>query len=171
MNAIKISIIILFTSTCFGQEDYPMKESYDYLIEPQYYALDYNDPLTLWWQGSDVHIFVPEECNTCQPIGQRAENPTTDNTNQTKNTSTIAGIVEPRMVLYPNPTQRELTIVLENDVISENFDFFVYNFSGTLVHSGSSNERTSIYLNLSSGMYLVKVKTEEIWYTEKLSIR
>lgn len=75
------------------------------------------------------------------------------------------------MVLFPNPTEHQLTIVLENDIVNENFHFFVYNFSGTLVHSGSSNERNKIDLNLSSGMYLVKVKSEELWYTEKLIIK
>lgn len=121
--------------------------------------------------GADVHI--KPECNTCQPLGGRTENPTIDESNQAINESTVntERIATPRMVLYPNPTAHELTIVLENEVAKENFDFFVYNFSGTLAHSGSNVEGNKIDLNLSSGMYLVKVKTEERWYTEKLIIK
>ena len=121
--------------------------------------------------GADVHI--APICNTCQPTGGRSENSTRDESNQSvsENIRVKDRSVDPKMVLFPNPAQNQLNIVIQNGLENENFDFFIYNFSGTLVHRGSGDEQTKIELNLTSGMYLVKVKTEQTWFTEKLSIK
>ena len=48
-----ISSIILFSWVCLvhAQQVYPIKESYDQILEPYYSGIDYNNTSIAWWEG------------------------------------------------------------------------------------------------------------------------
>ncbi len=62
-------------------------------------------------------------------------------------------------------------LVESTDIEKEHFNFYIYNFNGILVHQGRAIEKNEINLNLIKGIYIVKIKTQGTWYTEKLIIQ
>ena len=48
----KIFIVsLLLSNNTFCQQIYPIKESYDQIIEPYYSNNNYNNPASNWWQA------------------------------------------------------------------------------------------------------------------------
>jgi len=79
--------------------------------------------------------------------------------------------VNSRLVLIPNPTENEVSFMIDNNLGNETFSYYISNLSGELVMEGNSMENQRIPLRLSSGVYIVRLKTETTWYTEKLIIQ
>lgn len=83
--------------------------------------------------------------------------------------TSISNNIENKMSIYPNPAEDKLNIVSESTVNTVK----VYNISGSLVYENNFNE-TSISLdvdNLTNGVYVVYIETENGLIREKLIIK
>lgn len=105
---------------------------------------------------SDVP-WTPTEMPVISTMSSRAENK--------MNLSANTGIE-----VYPNPAAQDVTINLISGTREGQVE--VYNISGTLVYSGKFEDATkTISLNgFSNGIYLVKVKTNDNVYSQKLTV-
>lgn len=69
---------------------------------------------------------------------------------------------EENINIYPNPTTNLLTIELPSKIID--FDVFVFDINGRLVLEGKSNQLLT--KNLSKGVYLLQVRTNQKYYNK-----
>ena len=82
------------------------------------------------------------------------------------------GIVETEAVnvaLYPNPAQESVTILADDDILNVS----VYNLLGQQIEKRALNGSKQCLLNtsnLASGVYVVKIKTENGWVAKRLTI-
>ncbi|MBP5680413.1 MAG: M20/M25/M40 family metallo-hydrolase [Bacteroidales bacterium] len=82
------------------------------------------------------------------------------------------GIVETEAVnvaLYPNPAQESVTILADDDILNVS----VYNLLGQQIEQRALNGSKQCLLNtssLASGVYVVKIKTENGWVAKRLTI-
>ncbi len=68
--------------------------------------------------------------------------------------------------MYPNPSTTTATIeIVKEDVTAFNYD--VFDISGKLIEKGVAEGKIK-QLSLPQGMYIVKVKTNELWESKKL---
>jgi len=74
--------------------------------------------------------------------------------------------------LYPNPTQGQFNISY-NDTISGKINVQIFSLSGKLIkQTVLENENNSVNLNgILSGIYLVKVSSNESQVTKKLIVK
>ncbi|MEN8156089.1 MAG: CotH kinase family protein [Bacteroidota bacterium] len=76
--------------------------------------------------------------------------------------------------LYPNPTSDVLNIVLEGSEANEPATVTIYSINGNLVHQEIMHRSSSIGLsgmNLSSGIYMVRIETGNRVYNRKVVYR
>jgi hypothetical protein len=74
-------------------------------------------------------------------------------------------------VISPNPTASDATIYLRDNQIMEAVQ--VFNLTGSLVYDSGRISTSSWALNtasLSNGMYILRIKTEDAIFTEKLEV-
>ena len=82
------------------------------------------------------------------------------------------GIVETEAVnvaLYPNPAQESVTILADDNILNVS----VYNLLGQQIEQRALNGSKQCLLNtssLASGVYVVKIKTENGWVAKRLTI-
>jgi len=118
--------------------------------------------------GCDWHAYIASD--SCVTVYLGKSTITSNNLNE-ENTSNKNNFNNDRnnIVLYPNPTSNGFSLKVNNSTIHQ-FHFYIYNFNGILVHEGDGMVGKKNPLKLNSGMYIVKIKTKESWYTEKLII-
>lgn len=71
------------------------------------------------------------------------------------------------VVLYPNPAKDFITI----SGVKESCNVLIYNTLGLLVMDKKINETTKIPLELSSGVYIVKIQSDKITETRKIIVK
>lgn len=72
--------------------------------------------------------------------------------------------------LIPNPAEDQLVIHVTAEAENASFDYYIYDLSGNLVQQGRGRPAEAIALNLTKGMYILRIKTTNQWYSEKLLI-
>lgn len=90
----------------------------------------------------------------------------------TTNTNEIEGLIE--VAMFPNPTDGQLNLKVELEYIQQ-VDVIVYNFLGEKVYFEQlENANIEVALDLAgltTGNYLVQLRTEDGMYVEKVQIR
>ena len=120
--------------------------------------------------GCEWHAYIGVE--NCDSFGGKSMVQNHENGNEQSDSGIYSTFTQAKKaLLIPNPTSNRLRIKLINTVEREQFNFYIYNFNGILVDKGSAIEEKEINLNLDKGIYIVKIKTLETWYTEKLIIQ
>ena len=82
------------------------------------------------------------------------------------------GVAETEAVnvaLYPNPAQESVTILADDDILNVS----VYNLLGQQIEQRALNGSKQCLLNtssLASGVYVVKIKTENGWVAKRLTV-
>ncbi len=77
----------------------------------------------------------------------------------------------PLVKIFPNPSNDNITVQLENDFDNSNVTLSIYNLSGSLVHQSLQNNNTQINLShLKEGVYILRLidKKKSLNYTCKL---
>ena len=77
----------------------------------------------------------------------------------------IEEVEEPKFAIYPNPAYDKLNLVVPDNVEVEQLDVITLN--GQNVRSFGKNERELNVGDLSSGFYLLRIRTKDAVLTEK----
>ncbi len=111
-------------------------------------------------EGANLHAYIYDG-SWCLKTENMLEAPYTDNVPDDKN----------RFTLYPNPTEGRVTISQNMGVNPDHFMFEVYNMQGERIlveHVFGMNSFEFELLNLSAGLYIVRIFTERNMETLKL---
>jgi hypothetical protein len=77
---------------------------------------------------------------------------------------------ESKIILYPNPTKNEIHLDIDETIRNEIKKISIYNVLGEEVFSSNKYVQTIQILNISSGMYMVKISTSEFEISKKLIV-
>ena len=122
----------------------------------------------LWKSKELLHVFVQR---VGQGDGESLEqlDPQTVTILEWNPQSLVTGNVENAIELdevsaFPNPFTDQITIGAEG-----HFDYWIYSDAGQLLTTGNGNRNVAIGAELSTGIYLLKLRgTDNKWYWNKL---
>lgn len=140
------------------------------IVEAQAGEAHYLMPGTWMKYGSEAHIFIAPDI--CFPTGGKSSDrqPALSNIREGSAQIDNPSLQSDEMHLIPNPTHHSFSIGFPENSKNKVFDFYIYDLSGNLLLQGTSDVEHTIALNLAKGMYVVRVKSLEKWYVEKLII-
>ncbi|MCO5269901.1 MAG: T9SS type A sorting domain-containing protein [Brumimicrobium sp.] len=124
-------------------------------------------------QGSSFHAMIDTE--NCLYCGYNGLNPQTTNghnrtqlENERSNNEQNESLdLISKVKLYPNPGQKRTILEIIDDNTS-NFSYIVYDLAGIEVKKEDVFESKKTILTLEKGVYIIKVKINDSWHTQKL---
>ncbi|WP_395056440.1 T9SS type A sorting domain-containing protein [Flavobacterium sp.] len=78
--------------------------------------------------------------------------------------------IESKINMYPNPAKNTIHLDIDSSIQNEIQKISIYNVLGELVFSTDKYLQTILLTNISSGMYMVKIKSSEFEVSKKLII-
>lgn len=119
--------------------------------------------------GTEWHAFIDVEFCT-KSLG--TDNTTVFGSGTTAYDETTAWAeTSPKLLIVPNPTNGEIQFLIPNALDHEAFSYYLSDLRGNKVWEGTGSQGERIPLALKAGLYIVSLKTNTTWYTEKLIIQ
>ncbi len=116
--------------------------------------------------GSSFHASIGE-CETKAGQNKTVNNKVTSISNSNLNIQNNL----PSIHIYPNPNNGEFTIDVFGDVETKG-SFEIYNSVGVLIDRGVSSNKTQIDIsNNSKGLYIIKIRTPDKQFVEKVFVQ